>query len=47
MPIDAQAKVWPGYMETYRLIQDNDRPILEVKMDTIEKYVDYFKSTFT
>jgi hypothetical protein len=46
MPIDPETKVWSGSMETYRLTQDKDLTVLEVKMDTIEKYVDYFKTTF-
>jgi hypothetical protein len=32
-------------METYRLTENNDRTVLEAKMDSVEKYVDYFKTT--
>jgi hypothetical protein len=46
MPVDPETEVWSGSMETYRLTQDKDLTVLEVKMDTIEKYVDYFKTTF-
>jgi uncharacterized protein YndB with AHSA1/START domain len=46
MPVDPETEVWSGSMETYRLTQNKDLTVLEVKMDTIEKYVDYFKTTF-
>jgi hypothetical protein len=46
MPIDPETEVWSGSMETYRLTQDKDLTVLEVKMDTIDKYIDYFKTTF-
>ncbi|WP_395047125.1 SRPBCC domain-containing protein [Flavobacterium sp.] len=46
MPIDNESKEWTGSLETYRLTQNNSTIILEVKIDTLEKYVDYFKTTF-
>lgn len=46
MPIDAASQEWTGAMETYRLTQNNSFTILEVTMDCVEKYVDYFKKTF-
>jgi hypothetical protein len=46
MPIDAETKVWSGSMETYKLTQDKDWTVLEVKVDTLEEYVAYFKTTF-
>jgi hypothetical protein len=46
MPIDDATKEWSGAMETYRLIQNNSEIILEVTMDCIEKYADYFQETF-
>jgi hypothetical protein len=46
MPIDAATKEWTGAMETYRLTQNNVGTILEVRMDCIKKYVDYFKEVF-
>jgi hypothetical protein len=46
MPIDEETKKWTGAMETYRLIQENDYTILEAKVDTLEKYIDYFKEAF-
>jgi hypothetical protein len=46
MPIDDESKEWTGSLETYRLTQNNSTIILEVKIDTLEKYVDYFKTTF-
>jgi hypothetical protein len=46
MPIDAVAQGWTGAMETYRLTQNSTITILDVTMDCIEKYADYFKNTF-
>jgi uncharacterized protein YndB with AHSA1/START domain len=46
MPIDDESQEWTGSLETYRLTQNNSAIILEVKIDTLEKYVDYFKTTF-
>lgn len=46
MPIDAETAQWTGSMETYRLIQENGFTVLEAKVDTLEKYIDYFKTTF-
>ncbi|SFB28017.1 hypothetical protein SAMN05660845_2372 [Flavobacterium swingsii] len=46
MPIDDESNEWTGSLETYRLTQNNSTIILEVKIDTLEKYVDYFKNTF-
>jgi hypothetical protein len=45
-PIDAETEKWTGAMETYRLNQENGFTILDVKVDTLEKYIDYFKTTF-
>lgn len=46
MPIDEETKTWTGAMETYRLTQENDYTILDAKVDTLEKYIDYFKDVF-
>jgi hypothetical protein len=46
MPIDDESQEWTGSLETYKLTQNNSAIILEVKIDTLEKYVDYFKTTF-
>jgi hypothetical protein len=46
MPIDAETEEWTGAMETYRLTEENGFTILEVNIDTLEKYIDYFKTTF-
>lgn len=46
MPIDAATKEWSGAMETYRLTQNNSVTELEVNMDCVEKYIDYFKDVF-
>jgi hypothetical protein len=46
MPIDAATQEWTGAMETYRLTQNESNTVLYVTMDCVEKYVDYFKTTF-
>jgi uncharacterized protein YndB with AHSA1/START domain len=46
MPIDPKTQGWTGAMETYQLTENNGLTVLEVKMDSVEKYVDYFKTTF-
>lgn len=46
MPIDAITQGWTGARETYRLIENNGITVLDVTMDCVEKYVDYFKKTF-
>jgi hypothetical protein len=46
MPIDAETAQWTGSMETYRLTQEDGFTVLEAKVDTLEKYSDYFKTTF-
>ncbi|MFV8368353.1 SRPBCC family protein [Flavobacterium sp. LB2R40] len=46
MPVDAKTQEWTGSMETYQLIEDNGLTVLVAKMDAVEKYVDYFKTTF-
>ncbi|MFV8268569.1 SRPBCC domain-containing protein [Flavobacterium sp. GT2N3] len=46
MPVDAAAQEWAGAMETYLLMEINGMTILETKMDSLEKHVDYFKTTF-
>jgi predicted lactoylglutathione lyase len=46
MPINTASQEWTGAMETYRLTQNNTTTVLDVTMDCIEKYADYFKNTF-
>jgi hypothetical protein len=46
MPIDNATAEWTGCMETYELIEDENLVFLVVKIDTLEKYVDYFNTTF-
>jgi len=46
MPVDDATQEWTGAMETYRLTEDKGITVLDVKMDTVDKYVDYFKTTF-
>ncbi len=33
-------------MEMYRLTEDKGITVLEAKMDSVEKYIDYFKMTW-
>ena len=46
MPVDDATKEWTGAMETYRLTEDKGVAVLEAKIDVVDKYVDYFKTTF-
>lgn len=46
MPVDDATKEWTGAMETYRLAEDKGITVLEAKIDVVDKYVDYFKTTF-
>ncbi|WP_348813354.1 SRPBCC domain-containing protein [Flavobacterium maritimum] len=46
MPVDEATKEWTGAMETYRLTEDKGVAVLETKIDVVDKYVDYFKTTF-
>jgi hypothetical protein len=45
-PIDDATKEWSGGMETYELTKKDNATVLTVKMGTVEKYIDYFKTTF-
>ncbi|SHL85052.1 SRPBCC family protein [Flavobacterium xinjiangense] len=46
MPIDDPNQEWSGAMETYLLTENKGVTVLEAKMDSVEKYVDYFRITF-
>jgi len=46
LPIDAETEKWSGAMETYRLRADNEFTNLTVRVDVVEKYIDYFKEAF-
>jgi hypothetical protein len=46
MSVDEKSEEWSGAKEIYTLSETNGRTDLNVKMDVIEKYVDYFNSTF-
>lgn len=46
VPFDSKAQEWSGSMETYRLTENNGVTVLVAKMDSVEKYIDYFKTTF-
>lgn len=45
IPVNAATQEWTGAMETYRLTEDKGVTVLEVKIDVLDKYVDYFKTT--
>lgn len=46
MPFDSKTQEWSGTLETYQLTENNGVTVLEAKMDSIEKYIGYFKATF-
>ena len=46
MPVDDATQEWAGAMEMYRLTEDKGITVLEAKMDAVEKYIDYFKTTW-
>jgi hypothetical protein len=46
MPVDDGTQEWAGAMETYRLTENNGLTVLEAKMDSVKKYVDYFRTAF-
>lgn len=46
LPIDEETKKWSGAMETYRLTPDDEFIDLVAQVDTVEKYLDYFKEVF-
>jgi len=45
MPIDEATQEWIGAMEIYELTANGSTTVLNVKMDIIEKYEDYFNTT--
>lgn len=46
LPVDAATHEWVGAMEAYRLEAVNGITVLEVKVDTTDKYVDFFNIAF-
>jgi len=46
MPIDQAAQEWTGSMETYELTPNGTATNLQVKVDIVEKYKDYFNEAF-
>jgi len=46
LPLNAETEKWSGYMETYRLIPDDEFTDLVSQVDVIEKHIDYFKEAF-
>lgn len=44
--VDAIPQGWAGGIETYRLTQNNAVTTLDITMDCIEKYVEYFNKVF-
>lgn len=45
-PVDEAASEWSGGMEIYELIPNQSSVTLKVLMDTLEKYIEYFETTF-
>ncbi|HTG65599.1 MAG TPA: hypothetical protein VL859_04410 [Flavobacterium sp.] len=46
LPVDIATQEWVGAMETYMLINNNGKTVLEVSVDTVDKYVDFFNTVF-
>ncbi|PXY45561.1 SRPBCC family protein [Flavobacterium hydrophilum] len=46
LPLNEETEKWSGYMETYRLIPDDEFTDLVSYVDVIEKHIDYFKDAF-
>ncbi|CAD0002644.1 SRPBCC family protein [Flavobacterium salmonis] len=46
LPLNEETEKWSGYMETYRLIPDDEFTDLVSQVDLIEKHIDYFKDAF-
>ncbi|OOV20058.1 ATPase [Flavobacterium sp. LM4] len=46
LPLNEETEKWSGYMETYRLIPDDEFTDLVSQVDVIEKHIDYFKDAF-
>jgi uncharacterized protein YndB with AHSA1/START domain len=46
LPLNEETEKWSGYMETYRLIPDDEFTDLISQVDVIEKHIDYFKDAF-
>lgn len=46
LPLNKETEKWSGYMETYRLIPDDEFTDLVSQVDVIEKHMDYFKEAF-
>lgn len=45
-PVDEATSEWTGAMEIYELIPNQSSVTLKVLMDTSEKYIEYFETTF-
>ncbi|MBN8642082.1 MAG: SRPBCC domain-containing protein [Flavobacteriales bacterium] len=45
-PVDETTSEWTGAMEIYELIPSTSSVTLKVLMDTLEKYIEYFETTF-
>ena len=46
LPLDDASKAWSGAIENYELIEKNGVVTLTVKMDIVEKHLDYFQNNF-
>lgn len=45
-PVDADANEWYGSMENYILTENSGMTELEVEIDAVDEYVDFFKKAF-
>ncbi len=46
LPNDEETKKWSGSMERYFLTEENGSTLLQVSLDAVEQFEDYFNSTF-
>ncbi|APA00938.1 SRPBCC family protein [Flavobacterium commune] len=46
LPVDAANQEWVGATESYRLTSSDGITVLKATVDTVDKYVDYFNTTF-
>ena len=45
-PLDEETKKWAGGTEKYILQENGSGTLLDVELDTVEEYKDYFTKTF-
>ena len=47
MPLDEETKLWSNSKEIYELKEENNQTKLTVKVDTLDKYVDFFNGSMS